>query len=691
MIDGDSGAQSSLRFHVGWWVEAEMPDVPDKLEAAADKTSYRPGEVVKLFVKAPFAGKAEIAIASDRVLAMRSIALPVEGATVEIPVDSGWGSGVYALVSAYRPSALTAPQPRGPGRAVGVAWLGIDPAPRTLGVTLTAPPVARPRGPIDIGVKVDGAAAGEETFVTVAAVDEAVLKLTEFDSPAPEKYFYGKRRLGVELRDIYGRLIDPRADGVGVLRSGGDQFAKRSVAGLPDKSSRVVALFSGPVRVGDNGTANVRFDVPDFQGELRVMAVAYGAHKLGSGSPRSSIRDPVVTLVSLPRFLAPGDAARIGVIVNNLEGEPGDYRLTHVGDRRRRLRDTDRPLHHARSRAELLRCVFPVRNDDWQYRAEPGTDWTRRSAYRARLHGRRAAGPILSAAGALSAGWNRDSRSRSTTMPADAFLPGTAEAFLTVSPRPDWDVPGLLRALDRYAYGCLEQTTSRALPLLYVDAVAGLWRTDPGFSPAETVDRAIGHVIELQRTDGSFGVWNDTDNTVPWLDAYTTDFLIRAREHGRNVPDHAIKAALGWLRDYVRQDHTRRRGAAGRRLCALRSGARRGGRHTNSALFQRYAAGEAADPARDGAARRRVGAGRRRQPRECGIRGRAGGAATAAGRASLRRLRQRVARQRRRARLYRRQSRQKAASDGGDGPGGGIVRACRPDQHAGAGLALDGG
>ena len=140
---------------------------------------------------------------------------------------------------------------------------------------------------------------------------------------------------------------------------------------------------------------------------------------------------------------------------------------------------------------------------------------------------------------------------------ADEFLPGTAEAFLTVSPHPDWDVPGLLRALDRYAYGCLEQTTSRALPLLYVDAVAGLWRTDPGFTPAETVDRAIGHVVELQRGDGSFGVWNDTDDTVPWLDAYATDFLIRAKEHGKNVPDFAIKAALGWLRDYVRQEHTK--------------------------------------------------------------------------------------------------------------------------------------
>ena len=139
---------------------------------------------------------------------------------------------------------------------------------------------------------------------------------------------------------------------------------------------------------------------------------------------------------------------------------------------------------------------------------------------------------------------------------ADEFLPGTAEGLLSVSPRPDWDVPGLLRALQRYAYGCLEQTTSRALPLLYVEEVARLWGTDAGPTTAETLDRAIGHIIELQPSDGSFGVWSDTGDTVPWLDAYTTDFLIRATEHGKNVPDFAIKSAVAWLHDYVRQEHT---------------------------------------------------------------------------------------------------------------------------------------
>ncbi len=553
--DGASGAQTSLRFPVGWF-EAALPDVPDKLAVTLDRATYQPGETAKLFVKAPFAGEAELAIASDRVLALRSLTLPAEGATIEVPVGAGWGSGVYALVSAYRPqssgSAPGAAGPRGPGRAVGIAWLGIDASPRTLDVALAGPDVARPRGPVDIPIKVAGLAAGEEAYVTLAAVDEAVLKLTDFANPAPEKHYFGKRRLGVELRDVYGRLIDPRANGIGVLRSGGDQFAKRSVAGLPDKSSRVVALYSGIVRLDRDGAATIRFDIPDFQGQLRLMAVAFSADKLGSASGAVTVRDPVVTLVSLPRFLAPGDTAQIGLVINNLEGPAGDYRLKFaVSGAGAFATPVERaiplgpgqgftatfPLAAATQGNIALRLELSGPNDlriarDFTLGVRPA------QAYQLRRF-----------VGRLEPGQSVTLDDSAT----DEFLPGTAEALLTVSPRPDWDVPGLLRALDRYAYGCIEQTISRALPLLYVDKVAALWRTEPGFAPAATIERAIGQIVELQRSDGSFGVWNDSGDTVPWLNAYASDYLLRAREHGRTVPDYALTAALGWLRDYVRQ------------------------------------------------------------------------------------------------------------------------------------------
>jgi uncharacterized protein YfaS (alpha-2-macroglobulin family) len=555
MTDPASGAQSSLRFHVGWWIEAEQPDVPDKLEAVLDKPSYQPGDTAKLFVKAPFAGEAELAVASDRVLSLRALSLPAEGITVDIPVDAAWGSGVYALVSAYRPSDAAGPQQRGPGRAVGVAWLGIDSRPRTLVVALAAPAVTRPRSSVEIAVKVAGLGAGEEASVTVAAVDEAVLKLTEFASPAPEKHYFGKRQLGVELRDLYGRLIDARANTVGVLRSGGDSFARRSVAGLPDKSSKVVALFSGLVRLDGDGTARIHFDIPDFQGQLRLMAIAFSARKVGSGVVNMTVRDPVVTTVSLPRFLAPGDTARVGITINNLEGAAGDYRLTLSASGAAGLAvPLSRALNLAQGGAfadgfPLVATTSGNASVELELTGPDGLKIARDFTIGVRPA---QAYQLRRFVGRLQPG-------ESVTLDdgaAGEFLPGTAEALLSVSPRPNWDVPGLLRALDRYAYGCLEQTTSRALPLLYVEDVARLWHTDTGGSTAETLDRAIGHIVELQRSDGSFGVWSDTGDTVPWLDAYASDFLIRAKEHGKNVPDYAIKSAVAWLHDYVRQDHT---------------------------------------------------------------------------------------------------------------------------------------
>jgi uncharacterized protein YfaS (alpha-2-macroglobulin family) len=340
-----------------------------------------------------------------------------------------------------------------------------------------------------------------------------------------------------------------------VLRSGGDSFAKRSVAGLPDKSSRVVALFSGIVRLDSNGAARIPFDIPDFQGQLRLMAVAFSKNKVGSGTASVTVRDPVVTTVSLPRFLAPDDTAHIAVAINNLEGAAGDYRLAlSASGAAGFAAPASRTMHlapggnfadsfvlsattpgNAALRLELLGPGDLKIARDFTIGVRPAQTYQLR-----RFVGRLQPGESVTIDDGA----------------ADEFLSGTGEALLSVSPRPDWDVPGLLRKLERYAYGCLEQTTSRALPLLYVQEVARLWRADPGPATAETLDRAIGHIVELQRSDGSFGVWSDAGDTVPWLDAYATDFLIRAKEHDRNVPDFAIKSAVGWLHDYVRQDYS---------------------------------------------------------------------------------------------------------------------------------------
>ena len=92
--------------------------------------------------------------------------------------------------------------------------------------------------------------------------------------------------------------------------------------------TRTVALFSGLVKVGPGGIANVALDVPDFNGELRLMAVAFSANKLGHADRPLTVRDPVVADIVLPRFLAPGDHAAAALNLNNVEGTPGNYVAT---------------------------------------------------------------------------------------------------------------------------------------------------------------------------------------------------------------------------------------------------------------------------------------------------------------------------------------------------------------------------
>jgi hypothetical protein len=50
---------------------------------------------------------------------------------------------------------------------------------------------------------------------------------------------------------------------------------------------RLVDLFSGPVALDANGEAEVSLPVPDFNGSLRLMAVAASGERFGMQEPKS--------------------------------------------------------------------------------------------------------------------------------------------------------------------------------------------------------------------------------------------------------------------------------------------------------------------------------------------------------------------------------------------------------------------
>src|SRR6202012_2575903 len=114
---------------------------------------------------------------------------------------------------------------------------------------------------------------------------------------------------GLARRDDYGKRLNIHADGRGRIRSGGDSGG----AGLDVVPIHVVSLFSGPVKLDDKGDAKITLDIPDFEGQLRLMAVAFDHTKVGSADQRLFVRDAVTADVVLPRFLAPDDVSRVAL------------------------------------------------------------------------------------------------------------------------------------------------------------------------------------------------------------------------------------------------------------------------------------------------------------------------------------------------------------------------------------------
>ncbi|HVL21408.1 MAG TPA: MG2 domain-containing protein, partial [Amaricoccus sp.] len=276
--DGNEAAETSVSFSVGYESD-KTADTPDVLDVALDKQSYADGETAQIRLSPRFTGKATLAVVTDKVADIRTIDIAEGGTTASIPVKADWGASAYLVVLAHSP--MDADAKRLPGRAIGLSWFQIGKEQRTLAVDLGAPQLVRPLSTLSLPVKVTGMKAGEEAYVTLAAVDIGILNLTRYESPDPSKFFFGQRQLGHDLRDLYGYLIDGMQGTRGAIRTGGD------AAPMMDgekPTQEPLARYSGVVKVGPDGTAKVDFDMPAFNGSVRVMGVAWSAGRTGQAS-----------------------------------------------------------------------------------------------------------------------------------------------------------------------------------------------------------------------------------------------------------------------------------------------------------------------------------------------------------------------------------------------------------------------
>lgn len=563
--DPSTGLISSVRFWAGyrWQDNAEGGAVrPDQVKLALDKPAYADGDTAKVTVTPPSAGKGYLLVeSSEGPLWWQEIDVPAEGKTYDIPMDKKWARhDLYVSALVIRPGERKANVT--PKRAVGVLHLPLDRSQRKLALTVTAPEKMRPKQPLKLKVNAKNAdgTIPESVHVLVAAVDVGILNITEYATPDPFAAMFGRKEYGADQLDIYGQLIEAGRNRLASLAFGGDAALAKG-GKRPETSVTIVALQSAPVTLNEQGDAEISVDIPDFNGELRIMAQAWTDERYGMAEAKTVVAAPLIAELSAPRFLAGGDQTKVALDLSNLSGKAQKLNVQVVAEGQLSLADGDGAKAVSLDQGQRTTVQIPVKalggfgqgvirvtvnGLDLPGESLPAfsREWTIgvRPAYPAMLKQYRAV--LKDQAWSLPDG------------ALEAFEPAGREALLSVSSRPPLNLGEQIRALKAYPYGCLEQTTSGLYPSLYADAATlkrlGL-QGEPDAKRKAKIELGIERLIGMQRYNGSFGLWAADGEEEYWLTAYVTDFLLRARDQGFAVPPDALKKANERLLRYLQE------------------------------------------------------------------------------------------------------------------------------------------
>ena len=612
--DIESTATAEIAFYVSGWRNAPVSmEHPTRLDLTLDKLAYRPGETAKLNIKAPFSGTLLLTVERDRMLSHRTIAMKENTATVSIPVRDSYKPNVYlsgTLIRAIPTDTIVQPDNKSllPARAFGVVPLKIDATRRQLSIEMSlkqtndagateeislfgdydsqisetqrSEAVVRPNSEVNIAFEVHGRRSWQKYDVCIAAVDEGILALTDFQTPNPHDFFYQQRGLKMRSFDLYGGILPEIADVTDNSSTGGDGALARRLGRKRLNTSGIrrvkpVSLWSGFVTTDGNGRGTLQFKIPQFNGKLRLMAVAFAGADYGASEASVTVREPIVLTPTFPRFLAGGDQIRVPVTLFNGTGENGEFtvKLQAAGDvQLLSASDTHTPETMPENGSEKLsqpptspslhelsiekgvdagteaQVFFDIRIQDaigevnFNLSAEGNAEMTQIDV---KLPLRSVAPPVTQTGqGVVRAG-----------KPVDFILPSnlignSSEFSLTLSPFPNIEFANSLRYLVRYPHGCLEQTTSKVFPLLYFSDLAR--SVEPMLAAEDSVDHYVTSGItkleSMLMPNNQFSYWPGGTYVNPWSSIYASHFLVEARKAGYEVADRVYDAMLEGLR-----------------------------------------------------------------------------------------------------------------------------------------------
>ena len=507
-----------------------------ELQIQLDKPGYSGGDTINVSIRAPYVGAGLITIERERVFHAQWFKTTTTSSVQRVTLPADFEGNGYVNVQFLRdPSSdelFMSPL------SYGVAPFAANLDARTQPITLTTPDQVKPGGVLlmRLGVK-------EPSRVAVLAVDEGILQVARYRNPDPLAFFFQKRMLEVDTRQILDLILPDLKRFLALAAPGGDADAgfARHLNPFARKHKPPVAYWSGILDVGVNGR-ELRYTVPDyFDGRLRVVAIAVSPRRVGVAEAATEVKGDFVLTPNVPIMAAPGDEFTVSVgVFNNttgagavrIEAQPGaGLSLASGGALDLDIAEKKEGVAEFRFKANPIlgpaTIRFIAKRGIAEARLEESISVRPAMAYRTQL----TLGKVDGATAAADLTRNMFSEKR------------TVEAAVSRLPLV-WG-QGLTAYLDAYAYSCTEQLVSKGFAAL-------LLATRPEFgtvksSNAQPLDATFSVLRSRANDQGGFGLWTSSPITAEFATVYAAHFLVEGKDRGQRIPAEVLAGVNEWL------------------------------------------------------------------------------------------------------------------------------------------------
>ncbi len=528
---------------------------PERLDLITDRAQYAPGDEMDILIQSPVSGTMLMTLETDQIIVSKLETVPQNTARAKLKIPADLRGSAYLTASIVRPVDPGAKSLM-PHRAMGMTRIQLNHERRMIPIKIQAPLKVKPQS--DIKVSLETAPPldpNRPACIHFWAVDEGILLTSGYQTPDPFKFFMAPRQPGVATSDSFFRLLPDYTRPEGMMRIGADNdpdsfydpLRRNPVA---SKTRQSAVVFTQALPVQPDGITSVNFKVPDYIGQLRLMAIAVDHDHYGSCRQDMTLTQPLIMETSWPRFAAPGDEFEVPVKLFNDTDRALELNVKTI---------VDGPLEIDPNRfAESI----AVSTDT------PATLWLKARAT--------ALGPVTVNIEACETG--PDGRGISATnqshfpiraglplhtevliesikagdtfalAPSDTFITETVRAHVALSARPDIQMTAALESLIDYPYGCAEQTASRLLALLYAPSILDIGRAE---AIGNMITAGINRLWSMQTLSGGLSYWPGYAHANQWATAYGAFCLAEARLAGHQIDSRFVDELIQYLENQL--------------------------------------------------------------------------------------------------------------------------------------------